>query len=78
MEDDELHPTVAAQVADFREFRMGVHRVGVTLLSGVHVDDVLVSQGRVTKVIGRGDVPFRAAEVVAVIDQSDRWLPPER
>jgi ribulose 1,5-bisphosphate synthetase/thiazole synthase len=76
VDDDELHPRLAAQVRAMPEFRMGVHRVGVTLLCGVRVEDVLVSEGRVTGVIGRDRLPFYAGEVAEVTDQSDRPLPP--
>jgi hypothetical protein len=55
---------------------MGVHRVGVRLISGISVDDVLVSRGRVTRVLGHDPISFEAAEVVAIEDQSERPLPP--
>jgi hypothetical protein len=72
----DLPPAIATQVQQFPEFRMGVHRVGVKLVSGIRVDDVLVSGGRVTRVLGRDQVPFDATEVVEIEDQSARSLPP--
>jgi hypothetical protein len=73
--DDLLPAAVAAEVHRLPEFRMGVHRIGVRLICGVRVDDVLVSGGRVTRVLGRDRVPFDAAEVIEVVDQSERPLP---
>jgi len=74
--NDELPDRVREQVRALPEFRMGVHRVGVRLLSGIRVDDVLVSGGRITRVLGRDHVPFDAAEVFEVVDQSELPLPP--
>lgn len=74
--EDVLPAAVAAEVLRLPEFRMGVHRVGVRLTDGMCVDDVLVSGGRVTKVLGRDHVGFRADEVIEVVDQSERPLPP--
>ena len=73
---DHLPPAIAAEIRRLPEFRMGVHRVGVRLTSGISVDDVLVSSGRVTRVLGHDRIPFEAAEVVDIDDQSDLPLPP--
>ena len=73
---DQLPPAIAAEIHQLPEFRMGVHRVGVRLRSGISVDDVLVSSGRVTRVLGHDRIPFEAAEVVDIEDQSERPLPP--
>ena len=74
--EDVLPAAVAAEVRLLPEFRMGVHRIGVLLTDGVRVDDVLVSGGRVTKVLGRDHVAFRADEVIEVVDQSECPLRP--
>jgi hypothetical protein len=74
--EDVLPAAVAAEVRLLPEFRMGVHRIGVRLTDGMSVDAVLVSGGRVTKVLGRDHATFRADEVIEVVDQSDRPLPP--
>lgn len=73
---DELPAPVREQIRELPEFRMGVHRVGVRLVCGIRVDNVLVSAGRVTRVLGRDHVPFDAAEVFEVVDQSELPLPP--
>lgn len=71
-----LPAPIAAEVRLLPEFRMGVHRIGVQLTDGMRIDDVLVSGGRVTKILGGDHVTFRADEVTEVIDQSERPLPP--
>jgi hypothetical protein len=73
---DQLPKAIAAEIHRLPEFRMGVHRVGVRLMSGISVDDVLISGGRVTRVLGHDPISFEAAEVVAIEDQSERPLPP--
>lgn len=73
---EQLPPAIAAEVRGMYEFRMGVHRVGVVLANGMQIDDVLVSAGRVTRALGHEHVPFEASEVVGVVDQSTRALPP--
>jgi hypothetical protein len=73
---DNLPPSIAAEVAGWPEFRMGVHRVRVELADGRAFDDVMVAGGRVVKVPGRDDVPFEASDVVAVTDLSEAPLPP--
>lgn len=45
---DALPESIADQVRAVPEFRMGVHRVGVRLVCGISVSDVLVLSGRVT------------------------------
>jgi hypothetical protein len=75
---DELPDAIRIRVRALPEFRMGVHRVGVRLMSGIKVDNVLVSSGRVTRVLGRDRVPFDAAEVVDVTDQSELPLPADQ
>ena len=72
---DELPSAIAAEVSRLPEFRMGVHRIGVRLICGIRVSDVLVSAGRVIRVLGRDRVPFDAAEVIEIEDQSERPLP---
>jgi hypothetical protein len=54
------------------EFRMGVRPV-----SGIKVDDVLISGGRVTRVLGQEHPTFDATEVIEVEDQRQRPLPPD-
>jgi hypothetical protein len=71
----ELPSLMWARVAELPEFRMGVHRVVVRLVSGAWFDDVLVFGGRVTRVLGQDGVPFDPGDVVAVEDQSERPLP---
>jgi hypothetical protein len=73
---DVLPVAIAEAVQGMPEFRMGVHRVGVRLVSGLRVDDVLVSGVRVTRVLGLDQVPFNADEVVEAVDQSAAALPP--
>ncbi|HEY3406569.1 MAG TPA: hypothetical protein VGK53_00195 [Propionicimonas sp.] len=74
---DELPDAMRAQVQAMMEFRMGVHRIGVRLVSGVKVDDVLISGGRVTRVLGRDHPTFDASEVIEVEDQREWPLPPD-
>jgi hypothetical protein len=73
---EQLSPAIVAEVRGMDEFRMGVHRVGVVLANGMQVNDVLVSADRVTRVLGHEHVPFDASDVVEVVDQSTRALPP--
>ena len=73
---DQLPPAMIAEIRRLPKFRMGVHRIGVRLTCGIRVDDVLVSGGRVTRVLGRDHVPFDAAEAFEIEDQSERPLPP--
>ena len=72
---DELPEAIRVRVRALPEFRMGVHRVGVRLVCGITVDNVLVSSGRVTRVLGRDHIPFDAAEVIDVTNQSELPLP---
>jgi hypothetical protein len=66
-----LPDAIAEQVLAFPEFRMGVHRVAVTLQSGEGFSGVLVSWGHeVVRVEGHDGVPFEAAEVASVADDS--------
>lgn len=72
---DMLPDAIRAQVQAMPEFRMGGHRIGVRLISGSNVDDVLISGGRVTRVLGRDHPTFNAGEVIEVEDQSELALP---
>jgi hypothetical protein len=73
---DELPFPMKDRMRELPEFRMGVQRVQVRLMCGVRVDNVLVSSGRVTRVLGLDRIPFDAAEVIEVVDQSEAPLPP--
>jgi hypothetical protein len=73
---ERLPGAMAEQVSRMYEFRMGVHRVGVWLANGTQFDDVLVSAGSVTRVIGQDTVPFDVGDVIAVFNQADLPLPP--
>lgn len=71
-----LPDSIRSQVRGFDEFRMGVHRIGVELADGRSFDNVLVSGPNVTRVLGHDAVPFDAADVIGVTDQSEMPLPP--
>jgi hypothetical protein len=73
---DKLPGVIAEQVNGMFEFRMGVHRIGVDLSDGAHFDDVLVSAGSVTRVIGYETVPFDAGDVTSVSNEAELPLPP--
>jgi hypothetical protein len=66
-----------AKIADWPEFRMGVHRLGIVLRNGSTVHEVFVSGGLV-RGIGRTDeglgaITFGVDEVTDVLDESG-WL----
>jgi len=70
---DQLLPdAIAAQALRFPEFRMGVHRVAVTLRNGEQFDGVLVGWGHeVVRVEGFEALPFDPEDVISVRDASD-------
>ena len=57
---DVLPDAMRVQVQAISEFRIGVHRIGVRLVCGIKVDDVLISGYRATRVLGRDNPTFDA------------------
>ena len=74
---DVLPDATRAQVQAMPKFRMGVHRIGVRPVSGIKVDDVLISGGRVTGLLGQEHPRIDATEAMEVEDQRGRPLPPD-
>jgi hypothetical protein len=62
---------IAQQVLDFPEWKMGVHRIKVTLIDGRVFAPVDVAWGRdVVRVAGSDKIPFDAGDVNEVEDLS--------
>jgi hypothetical protein len=62
-----LPDEIKERVLGFPEWRMGAHRVAVTLRDGSKVRGVLVAWGtEVVRVDGAAEIPFDANDVVAV------------
>jgi hypothetical protein len=69
----ELSPRWALELATKPETGIGYQVVSIVLKDGKKFDQVVIVEGRITRIRGLGDIPFSEEQIAQIILTHDKW-----